>query len=1040
MSQKKKNRSMQKPLPITAATVPIEPKPQPAAEARLQPVVTEETRHFFRRDDWLAAAGTFIFSVLVFFYHMAPEVTLQDSGELVTGAFTFGVPHPPGYPLWAFLGYIWSHVVVPFGNPAWRIGTMSVATGGLVVGFMTIMMTRSIRVLLDSMPWKERIEPVLQHWIALAIGISVALLFGFNRGVWFWACVSEMRVLNVFSFVLTSCMFFAWMIEPSRRSFLYATLFLFGLSTTNHQTIAIMAAPFAIGTLWVGLEQFMLVRSRYSPSGSVRFGVLMATLSAFWELTIAALVSAAAGMIVFAWLRNPNFDAMLKDNICLYAVVAVLIAVVILIVGHLKKWWSPLRAVICTGLFMAGCSFYLYMPLAASTNPPMNWGYAATKEGFLHAITRGQYQKLETAHLFSHEFFIKVWVFIKALADQYSPALCLVGLMSLVVLVWMLANWRRCKAGGRSWMVFTWAAFFATSLGLLTIINPKLDRQEQEITIKFFAPAHGFFAMLIGYGLALLVGWVASRRRRLLRIAAGAACALLLALPLITYNHNWSLCAMRHYDYGYLFGYLMFNPGGGYEPMERDAVLYGGTDPGRFVPTYMIFCESRVPPQDRFRNKAFDRSDVYIITQNALADNTYMNYIRDHYDFSRPTNKGFLQRLLKRDHTYPVAPIYIPSPQDTNQAFRQYVDDVQSGRVPPNAAVTIDKNGQVSVQGVQGVMEINGILAKWIFERSKAKHAFYVEESYVISWMYPYLRPAGVIMKLEKDPLPSPQADSNLWTAIISKDHLYWDKLSSEFLAREDFLRNNDAKKSFSKLRSAIAGIYAYRGLLPEAEYAFRQAVKLCPESPEASFRLADLYMQEHRFKDATAVIEAFLPLDPYNDSVVGFLNSIKETAGADARRVELESRMKNNTPVDINTALELASIYQRLNMEVQFQSITHGIISASNLPPQVYLAVAQLYGNSRRWDVVGDMFQRYLATQPGDFKIWIELAYMQLNLNKPADVLASLKRAVAAGGELAREALRNDHRFDPARQSPEFQSIISATDLTPMRFDSFTH
>ena len=32
---------------------------------------------------------------------LAPEVTLQDSGELVTGAFTFGVPHPPGYPLHA---------------------------------------------------------------------------------------------------------------------------------------------------------------------------------------------------------------------------------------------------------------------------------------------------------------------------------------------------------------------------------------------------------------------------------------------------------------------------------------------------------------------------------------------------------------------------------------------------------------------------------------------------------------------------------------------------------------------------------------------------------------------------------------------------------------------------------------------------------------------------------------------------------------------------------------------------------------------------
>jgi hypothetical protein len=26
----------------------------------------------------------------------------------------------------------------------------------------------------------------------------------------------------------------------------------------------------------------------------------------------------------------------------------------------------------------------------------MNWGYAATKEGFVHAVTRGQYEKINT--------------------------------------------------------------------------------------------------------------------------------------------------------------------------------------------------------------------------------------------------------------------------------------------------------------------------------------------------------------------------------------------------------------------------------------------------------------------------------------------------------------------------------------------------------------------------------------------------------------------------------------------------------------------
>ena len=33
------------------------------------------------------------------------------------------------------------------------------------------------------------------------------------------------------------------------------------------------------------------------------------------------------------------------------------------------------------------------MPLAGMTNPPMQWGYPRTVEGFIHAFTRGQYEK-----------------------------------------------------------------------------------------------------------------------------------------------------------------------------------------------------------------------------------------------------------------------------------------------------------------------------------------------------------------------------------------------------------------------------------------------------------------------------------------------------------------------------------------------------------------------------------------------------------------------------------------------------------------------
>ena len=558
MAKPKEKRDAPQAAKTATNTPAVVERPEEPLGTQFEP--TESFRHFFKPEDWLAALVTTLIAGLTFFYYMAPEVTLQDSGELVTGAFTFGVPHPPGYPLWAFLGFLWSHCIVPFGNPAWRIGTMSVVTGAFVVGVMTVMMTRSIRLFLHSLPFCDIVDESLQHWIALTIGASSALLFGFNRGVWLWACVSEMRVLSVFSFVLIACIFFGWAVQPHRRGFLYVALLLFGLSLANHQTIAVMAAPLALGTLAVGLEGFVTSRRKASAKPAW-FPDLMTHAATFWELTAAGALSGMVGLFVLAWLRSPQVGAMHRDPAFGQALAAGAVGALLLVAGRLTGWWRIRRALACTGLLLLGVSFYLYMPLAASTNPPMNWGYAATREGFLHAITRGQYEKIQTASVFSEVFFLKVWVFTKALIAQYSLPLALLGLVSIIVLaVW----WRRVKPQGRAWMVFVWAAFLVTSIGLLTIINPKLDRQEQEITIKFFAPAHGFYAMLIGYGIAAILAYLAWLSPR--RLTAGLlrlACVLLLALPLVTYSRNWELCALRGHDFGYLFGYLMFNPGGG---------------------------------------------------------------------------------------------------------------------------------------------------------------------------------------------------------------------------------------------------------------------------------------------------------------------------------------------------------------------------------------------------------------------------------------------------------------------------------------------
>src|SRR6185436_6859252 len=45
-------------------------------------------------------------------------------------------------------------------------------------------------------------------------------------------------------------------------------------------------------------------------------------------------------------------------------------------------------ALACGGAWLVGAAFYLYMPIAGMTDPPLNWGYPRTVTGFFHAFTR----------------------------------------------------------------------------------------------------------------------------------------------------------------------------------------------------------------------------------------------------------------------------------------------------------------------------------------------------------------------------------------------------------------------------------------------------------------------------------------------------------------------------------------------------------------------------------------------------------------------------------------------------------------------------
>ena len=74
---------------------------QSAPAAKIPPAAPVRVPPLFRKIDWLALVITFAVIWTVYFLTLAPEQTLEDSGELCTGSFYAGIPHPPGYHFWA---------------------------------------------------------------------------------------------------------------------------------------------------------------------------------------------------------------------------------------------------------------------------------------------------------------------------------------------------------------------------------------------------------------------------------------------------------------------------------------------------------------------------------------------------------------------------------------------------------------------------------------------------------------------------------------------------------------------------------------------------------------------------------------------------------------------------------------------------------------------------------------------------------------------------------------------------------------------------
>ena len=137
------------------------------------------------------------------------------------------------------------------------------------------------------------------------------------------------------------------------------------------------------------------------------------------------------------------------------------------------------------------------------------------------------------------------------------------------------------------------------------------------------------------------------------------------------------------------------------------------------------------------------------------------------------------------------------------------------------------------------------------------------------------------------------------------------------FSGDSGFVQNDYAARMFSKFRTAIAGLYAWRAenaasadekqrMVEAADFAFRQALALCPASSDTTTRYAAFLKQQHRDGDAKLVEET---ASRFKSATVGTAAPVKpsvlqirlalDVTATNAEPMGLESKNGNNTSVE---------------------------------------------------------------------------------------------------------------------------------------------
>lgn len=944
----------------------------------------EERVHPFRlfdKHEKLVALICACIALLVYWYTTMPNIGLNDDGEMATAALHFGVMHPSGYPLWTILAGLFSHLL-PFGNGSWKINLFSGFCTAIAVGFFSLISLNASRWLgVKKLP-------------ATILSVASTMTFAWVTPVWSHAVVGKgLYALHVGLMMILLMLCYVWIRRPHWKNAFVWVVFLFCLGMSNHHT-----------TLALALLPLLVI--------------LLLHAELFWEYAIYSLITASALYLGFAYLSH--LPDVWKAAVRLGYTAWVALILLVLIQRRLTEWRQGLLLVVAV---LVGLSPYAYMPFASSTNPPMNWSYTSTPEGFFYAINRSQYwgtmaDKLqgtvgrlmgvppaekqkgpkspdEESELQAFTGFCKVYW--RVMVQNVSPIPIALVLLAFA-LFWRLPREQRI------WF-YLLVIGFCLSAFLETIMSPNgYDNAGWDMQYQYVSLGYAFFLMLASFGGAMLFARLEESFPGI-PLARLGVMALVVGTSIYTFVIALPQSSQRGHWFGWMYGHDML------ADLPKDSFVFGGTDPGRFVPTYMVFGESF--EKDK-RDPNFDRRDLYIVTQNALADTFYNRYIRSHYTTERPTEFSWFEKLLGRDHTYPQEYLTLPHREDIMELFEGLMRKYQ-------------ENPGATPNPQSDPVALNSAVGEWIFLHNRDKadgtpRHFFVEESFPMQWSYPYAVPHGLCYEIQHDPIPV------LPPGTAEKDLAWWDDYIHNHLEKTPGFKNDDlAHHSFAKLRNTGGNIYMFRNMRAEAEKAYRQALYLWPANTETTGNLVNLLSAEGRFQDARDLINQSLPIDPNNKQLqrLKVITEARLKASQDLP-IQLSALQANPT----NRQL-LAPVLQNLlilGRQGEADAIISNAIATTPNDVPFLREMINFYASQQRIPKALEVALALQKAQPNQWDVPFTICKYQLITGQREAAYASLHQAVMLGGNTALQQISREPLFQQVAADPSFQQALQIT------------